>query len=79
MLKFSKHNFLKEFFFLWRKIKHLLEYLGVFCVKMEISKLNNYLAETQQTSYWTMISYYELPDGNQKEPKRNPKFSWNLR
>lgn len=36
---------------------------------MEISKLNNYLEGTQQTSYWTMISYYELPDGNQKEPK----------
>ncbi len=46
-----------------------MEYLGVSCVKMEISKLNNYLAETQQTSYWTMISYYDLRDGNLMDSK----------
>jgi hypothetical protein len=43
-----KTQFSQRIFFF---VKHLLEYLGVFCVKMEISKLNNYLAETQQTSY----------------------------
>jgi hypothetical protein len=41
---------------------------------MEISKLNNYLAETQQTSYWTMISHYVLPDGNLKETQKGPKI-----
>jgi hypothetical protein len=57
MLKKYILLFFSKKIILWKKMKHLLKYSGIFYfLIMESSKLDSYSTETQWTSYSTMVS-----------------------